>query len=280
MTREEVRVLIRCLEQVFDIVRLVDCKVTEQYCMNANGELKKEDTPCYSVWGREERCKNCIAAKILSKREKLTKFEFADQNVYYVMAQYVEIDGVPFVLEMIHRNSDETLFSAYGKNKFVETVLSYNKKIYADPLTGTYNRQYFEEQLMGFSHINAVAMLDVDNFKKINDTWGHQVGDEALKAVAQAVMSCIRSRDAMIRYGGDEFLIVFPEMPKHVFESKLNLIRENCKEINLTEYPQLKLSVSIGGYFGQGEMPEKIHEADMMLYRAKEERDSVKIKFK
>ena len=279
MTREEVRVLIQSLEQVFDVVRLVDGTITEQYVLDENGELQQEKYKCYSVWGREERCKNCISAKVLSKKEKMTKFEFEDQSVYYVMAQYLEIEGKPFVLEMIHKNSDETLFSAYGKNKFVETVLSYNKKIYADPLTGAYNRQYFEEQIMGFSHINAVAMLDVDNFKKINDTWGHQVGDEALKMTAQTVISCIRSRDAMIRYGGDEFLIVFPEMPVHVFENKLNLIREKCRAIVFEKYPELEVTVSIGGYFGQGEMMEKIREADRMLYGAKEERDTVKIKF-
>ena len=279
MTKGEVYSLVKNLEQIFEVVRLIDPEENSSYSIDEEGSFIKEERDCYKVWGKSEQCRNCVAAKALSKKEKMTKFDFSESEVCHLIAKYIEMDGVPYVLEMIEKLNDDTLFGAYGKNEFAETVFSYNKKIYADPLTGAYNRQYFDEQLMGFSHINAVAMLDLDSFKEINDTWGHPVGDEVLKAVTRTVMACIRSRDAMIRYGGDEFLIVFPEMPQHVFQNKLNLIREKCGEIVVDSYPELKVSVSIGGYFGWDEMSEKINKADRKLYEAKKEKNSVRIDF-
>ena len=160
-----------------------------------------------------------------------------------------------------------------------------NESAYKDPLCGVYNRRYYIDYVRSFCNSRKKddflvgILIDMDNFKQINDKYGHYAGDKALQLFGSVLRKQIGDIGFVVRYGGDEFLIVFPEMPVHVFENKLNLIREKCRAIVFEKYPELEVTVSIGGYFGQGEMMEKIREADRMLYRAKEERDTVKIKF-
>ena len=68
-------------------------------------------------------------------------------------------------------------------------------------------------------------MIDVDNFKAVNDTYGHQAGDETLRLIVRGIIDCIRSSDILIRYGGDEFLLFFPSIPSDIFASRLEEIR-------------------------------------------------------
>ena len=143
-----------------------------------------------------------------------------------MVAMYMEIDGVPYSLEMLNRITDETLWSAKGKEKWVKSIFEHNQKIYIDSVSGLYNRRYYDEQLSELCSAQALVMLDVDSFKMINDSYGHQTGDAALHMIAQAVKSCVRSSDAVVRYGGDEFVIVLWGIPKNIFERKLAEIQK------------------------------------------------------
>ena len=165
MTKTETMELIRHLQVVFDLVRLVDAAVTTQYSLNDRGELEAEPYRCYAVWNKTDRCENCIAAKAVAQKGKLTKFEFIGREIYHVMAMYLEIEGAPFVLEMVSRVTDDALFGAYGQNKFAEAINSYNQRLYIDPLTGAYNRRYYEDQMAVLGSSRAAAIMDVDDFK-------------------------------------------------------------------------------------------------------------------
>ncbi len=92
-------------------------------------------------------------------------------------------------------------------------------------------------------------MIDVDHFKQINDTYGHPIGDIALKKIASAILSCIRSSDVLIRYGGDEFLVIFPRIEKQALLLKLRYIQNAVSHAVVDDYPEIKLSISIGGVF-------------------------------
>lgn len=81
------------------------------------------------------------------------------------------------------------------------------EELYKDPLTGAYNRRYYEEVVRKSTGPAGIALIDVDDFKICNDTYGHYAGDMALKTAANAIQSCIRGSDLLIRYGGDEFAI-------------------------------------------------------------------------
>lgn len=279
MTRDEMKVLVSQLKKVFDIVRLVDVSMTTQFSINNMGEIVKEPYYCYSVWNKSRRCENCISAKAFAQKNKMTKFEFLENDVYYVVSMYIEVDEVAFMLEMVSKITDDTLFGAYDKDDFMESISDYSNKLYVDPLTGAYNRRYYEEQLSGLTNIYAVAMLDVDNFKTINDTYGHQAGDLALRFVVDTVFEHIDSTDAVIRYGGDEFFIVFRNLTEETFADRLDKIRETINKTSFQEDTVIDLSVSIGGVYCFKKTMDVIRKADEMLYKAKEKRNDVQIHY-
>ena len=124
-----------------------------------------------------------------------------------------------------------------------------------------------------------MVVIDVDNFKHINDNYGHDVGDIVLQRIAQSVLSCVRKTDAVIRYGGDEFVIIFFSIPADIFEKKLELIRHSVDCLIIDEYPELHMSVSIGGVYGIGNTKELFKAADNMMYQSKKVKNQVSICF-
>lgn len=275
MTGQEAWILMENLKLAFDQVRLVDATVTTAIRVGEDGEMVEEPYHCHRVWGREERCENCVSAKVLSTKDRLSKFEFMGDDIYHVIAMYVEVEGQPFSIEMISQIVDEALLTGHGRNKIVESIVKHSKKLFADPVTKVYNRRYFEEQVRGRQEIGAVAMIDADNFKSINDSFGHHAGDLALQAIAAAILSCIREEDVVIRYGGDEFVLVFQQIPSNIFSERLEEIRKKVCQIVLSEYPEIHLSVSIGGVYGEGKVDDQIIAADKLLYQAKDRKNSV-----
>ena len=120
-------------------------------------------------------------------------------------------------------------------------------------------------------------MIDMDNFKTINDRFGHLAGDAALYRAAQAIKSKIRGDDKLVRYGGDEFFLLFHDLPRHILEKKLQAIRMAMDSIDIPEYPQLHISASIGGAFVKGRISQTIRKADLAMYKAKAKKDCVAI---
>ena len=112
-------------------------------------------------------------------------------------------------------------------------------------------------------------MIDVDRFKQINDTYGHPVGDIALKKVATAILSCIRSSDMLIRYGGDEFLVIFPQIQKEAFALKMRYMQDAVNRAAVDGYPDIQLSISIGGVYRVRPLMEAIRQADQLMYHEK-----------
>lgn len=277
MTRQESILFLQQMERVFDTVRLVDATLRHQLCLDEKGELRAEPYRCYAFWNRSQHCENCIAAKAFSQRAKLTKFEFVGSDIYHVVAMPIEIEENSYVLELIMRITEDTLLSACGENSFVEAVSAHNRKLYLDALTGAHNRQYYEEQLRIRCDRFAVAMMDADSFKQINDRYGHAAGDIALRAIVEAVKHCIRGSDVVIRYGGDEFLLVFREIPAPIFATRLEQIRQRVSEFRTPEYPDLRISVSIGGIYGEGTVEDLACRADERLYQAKVHKNTVSL---
>ncbi|MEY4267728.1 MAG: hypothetical protein RIS90_2263 [Pseudomonadota bacterium] len=153
-----------------------------------------------------------------------------------------------------------------------------------DPLTGLANRRHFREVLN--REIDVVArsgepalllMLDIDHFKKINDTYGHPAGDQVLQAIAQCLGNCVRPMDTVARYGGEEFAVILPSCQVAYGRVVADRIRESIEalSVQLSNQLELQVTVSIGGAFA----PEWIRStialwtdrADSQLYRAKAE---------
>lgn len=277
MTAAQTAELIRNLKLVFDIVRLVDVSMTLQYTFGEDGKLIEGAYKCYAVWNKNGRCENCISAKALTTKGRMTKYEFIDDDIYYVVAKYVEVDGVPYILEIVSDVTDGILFGALGKSTIVRRIQNYNNKLYRDSLTGAYNRRYYDEQLWGLRNAEAIAIIDIDNFKQINDTHGHGAGDRVLQELSRSLNENVRSSDSVIRYGGDEFLLVFRDMSEGGFATKLEELRSVVQKIKLPEYPEIKLSVSIGGCYSAKKGGDAMALADKMLYKSKLTKNSVSL---
>ena len=152
-------------------------------------------------------------------------------------------------------------------------------ELYRDPLTGIYDRRYYEEVVRKSTGPAGVALMDVDDFKICNDTYGHYAGDMALKTVANAIQSCIRKSDLLIRYGGDEFLLVLPGIPSDILQAKLEQIRAAVQQAAVPGYSHFRLSLSIGGTMQAitDPMENAVRRADRLMYQAKCRKNAVMV---
>lgn len=185
---------------------------------------------------------------MLRTHKPQTKIETRESDIYYVLASFIEVDGRPYSLELVKRTKSDDMFE---RENVLNQLLVRNRQVYMDSVTKVYNRRYYDERLKNLDGWFSFAMIDMDNFKHINDRFGHQAGDAALYRAAQAIKSQIRSDDELVRYGGDEFFLLFRDLPQQILEKKLQSIRAALDEIVIEEYPELHISASIGGGYGE-----------------------------
>ena len=150
-----------------------------------------------------------------------------------------------------------------------------------DEMTGLLNRKYFYEVLNEELEKNkeaslALAIINVDDFKLYNDIYGHDMGDQVLCIVADVIKNCIRKTDKLIRYGGDEFLLILSDMVRGTLRGKLLQIQEAIENATIPNCSRLKLTASIGGVISEdGQIDEAIAKADQLMYKAKDHKAQV-----
>ena len=259
--------LLERLKGIFDIVRLVDPESTKVLSLGKDGRLTEMPGTCHMVWNKSGRCENCISSKALARKESLNKIEFKDDQAYFVMAKYVEVGGRGCVLEMVSKLSDGRWLDMGGRRMLLDRGSNFDRSAFVDSLTGAYSRQYFECFLAESEQVEGVVMIDVDHFKEVNDRFGHLVGDKALQSVAQSILSNLRQTDVLVRYGGDEFLLLVPHIRpgEHVIQR----VREAAASARVEGYPELELSASVGGVCGVHPLTEAIRQADVKMYQNK-----------
>ena len=191
--------------------------------------------------------------------------------------QEVALDAVNQKLAQLIRNQTAQLDETTEQRAAQDQKLK--EELYKDPLTGAYNRRYYEEVVRKSIGPAGIALMDVDDFKICNDTYGHYAGDVALKTVASAIQSCIRSSDLLIRCGGDEFLLVLPGIPGDFLQTKLEQICTAAQMASVPGYPHFRVTLSIGGTIQSITDPVEniVRRADWLMYQAKCRKNAVMV---
>ena len=167
------------------------------------------------------------------------------------------------------------------KEKLVTSERRYQRLSYTDGLTGLYNKRFLMSKLISeMAHARrmdgtlSVAMIDVDDFKKFNDIFGHQEGDKVLRALGQVIMTSIREQDVGCRYGGEEFTLILPRIDAEEALKVAERIRDEFGRIvfHPSNGPRASATVSIGvsQLNGDDRAEELLRRADQALYKAKE----------
>ena len=273
LTSEQVKEEMHSFQKVFTVVRLLKGDSLDYTSANRH---EVQFCQCYDFWENGRPCENCISAQTLKDKQQHTKLEFLETDIYQVFSRYVEVDGTPCVMECIQKLDYDSLVDAHGKEKLIRTLSQYHTKLYQDVLTGAYNRRYFEDKLRHMQMTAGVAMIDLDDFKVYNDTCGHDAGDAVLETLVQTIQGAVRGNDILIRYGGDEFLLLMPDIQEHTFFQMLHEILRKINAASVPDYPSIHLSVSIGGTFCENaSLEDAIHRADALMYQAKNKKNMV-----
>ena len=276
ITMEQAEYEMVCYRRVFNFVRLLDQEKLEK--LNAEGLLaaeggqtKKADL-CIGHF-----CQGCVAMEAFLRKAELCKLEFIGDDIYQIKAKYLEIDGNPYVMELLKKMDKSSLIDRKDHERLISSLTGYNERLYQDVLTKAYNRRYYEEELKSKMGPAGIAMIDLDDFKLYNDTYGHNAGDMALTVVAETICKHIRKDDILIRYGGDEFLLVLPGVTEVKFAGRLQEIHDKIHLATVPGYAGIQLSVSIGGTIaGVDEtLGSVVGRADRFMYQAKTRKNLV-----
>ena len=245
MSRDELEAEMGRLLGVYPVVRFLDEDDIE------------EDESCL-LYGGACVCVRGVCKDVLRNGGSRMHRVLMGNQVHRASARYVNVDGKPGVL-----------MCAQPVDAVASGMLS-EELLYHDALSGAYNRRFYEDNLRNQHVFAGVAVLDLDDFKLVNDTLGHHAGDVAIKTAVSVLRSCIRSTDMLVRYGGDEFVLVIPGISADVFARKLQDMGDKLAETPVPGYENINLTVSIGGVLSEGRTAEEaVRQADGLMYKAK-----------
>lgn len=232
----EAWLLLQYLQIPYDLVRYVDPITNKVIHIEKDGKMWESETACSDIWNCLEKCSNCISRLSMQTGKRMTKLEVAGDDPYQVVSMYVEIDGKPCCLEMASRIDGDFMPDGYSKDEILSSVRIHKEKVYIDPVTGVYNKRYYVEKLSKMDNAAALMFADIKNFKRINENFGHQAGDDVLRQVAGVLRDAAAGKGDVLRYSGDDFVTVFFK----VTEEELSEIqKEMCRRVEALRFPEL-----------------------------------------
>lgn len=244
LTDEEAAAEVARVAKTYPVVRLLS---VDQIKGDPNCLLAGERCPCLRQSSLE-----ALAAGSDEVSERLLN----DGVEYRARLRSLMVEGEPHVLLMV-RPIDE--------QEAAEEDL-----VYTDVLTSVRNRRYYEEKLRSARMQAGVAVIDLDDFRAFNDTYGRHAGDLALGAVATAIRSGVRSTDELVRFGCDKFVAVMPNIPSDDFARRLRQVSDAIHSTIIPGHERVSLTACVGGVRINGEtVDEGVSQAVQLLSRAK-----------
>lgn len=232
----EAWLLLQYLQISYDLVRYVDPITNKVIHIEKDGKMWESETACSDIWNCLEKCSNCISRLSMQTRKRMTKLEVAGEDPYQVVSMYVEIDGKPCCLEMASRIDGDFMPDGYSKDEILSSVRIHKEKVYIDPVTGVYNKRYYVEKLSKMDNAAALMFADIKNFKRINENFGHQAGDDVLRQVAGVLRDVAAGKGDVLRYSGDDFVTVFFKATE---EELSEIQKEMCGRVEALRFPEL-----------------------------------------
>lgn len=232
----EAWLLLQYLQISYDLVRYVDPITNKVIHIEKDGKMWESETACSDIWNCLEKCSNCISRLSMQTRKRMTKLEVAGDDPYQVVSMYVEIDGKPCCLEMASRIDGDFMPDGYSKDEILSSVRIHKEKVYIDPVTGVYNKRYYVEKLSKMDNAAALMFADIKNFKRINENFGHQAGDDVLRQVAGVLRDVAAGKGDVLRYSGDDFVTVFFKATE---EELSEIQKEMCRRVEALRFPEL-----------------------------------------
>ena len=232
----EAWLLLQYLQISYDLVRYVDPTTNKVIHIEKDGKMWESETSCSDIWNCLETCSNCISRLSMQTRKRMTKLEVAGDAPYQVVSMYVEIDGKPCCLEMASRIDGDFMPDGYSEDEILSSVRIHKEKVYIDPVTGVYNKRYYVEKLRKMDNAAALMFADIKNFKRINENFGHQAGDDVLRRVAGVLRDVAAGKGDVLRYSGDDFVTVFFKATE---EELSEIQKEMCRRVEALRFPEL-----------------------------------------
>lgn len=232
----EAWLLLQYLQIPYDLVRYVDPITNKVIHIEKDGKMWESETACSDIWNCLEKCSNCISRLSMQTGKRMTKLEVAGEDPYQVVSMYVEIDRKPCCLEMASRIDGDFMPDGYSKDEILSSVRIHKEKVYIDPVTGVYNKRYYVEKLSKMDNAAALMFADIKNFKRINENFGHQAGDDVLRQVAGVLRDVAAGKGDVLRYSGDDFVTVFFKATE---EELSEIQKEMCRRVEALRFPEL-----------------------------------------
>lgn len=272
-TKEEATAFVESLRQLSGFVRILSKDEIEgKHPLTADFKQNY----CYRALKKDSPCENCISKIVMENKSDSTKIEFINGQCYQFFARYIIVEGVECSIETAVKINEKVLVDSIGYKELVEKYSATYASMYTDPLTGVYNRAYYEKVEKNVNTPAGIAVIDIDDFKLCNDIYNHKAGDVALQTVTQIIRNNIRSNDKIIRIGGDEILLILDGIQEESFERKLERIRSQVRMARVKGYNKLQLSISIGAVVSMTETREvSVAKADRLMYIAKSSKNRV-----
>lgn len=267
-TRQQMEEEMRQLRKVFMTVRLMKADEVQ------GG--KKGSAPCYAQWRRSRPCENCVARQALEKNTRKTRLEYFGQELYEITASCVQVDGQLCVLELTRKIDRSVLLDPENGERLLNSITDEREKRYRDPLTGAYNRTYYDENYRYRSITAGVAMLDMDDLKFSNDVYGSGAGNSVLETAVSTIRRGLSEKDRLIRYDGGRLLLLLPDIRQEQLSPRLEQIRLQLQAASVPGYSRIRMSASIGGVWIDDEnVDDAVQHAERLMHYARIQKNTV-----